>query len=425
MEGADSTFALTEAKAGDGARPTSAGGTVVEDPRGMSMVHEQYGKLNEVVKNLNEKTKGLLMKERSEFLAAYRAHTYKVQRELKALRQRVAEEESSLQKDEKVKRLREDCEWYRREALQLDERTTVLKRELRELKEELEVFEDDRNWLVKQLKASKTQTELLRAALDSQRMAEESELAEPPSASSPARGSGARAAAEASGVAGLPPALQHLAKGGAVGLGPPANHLSTRFSNVASVPSFEGLRAKHTARAVNSLQRELTNMKRSLASERRAAQQLQLQISLRPQPSASPALSAGAPLEPGEPETPEEAFVQCISEVRARIDARKKAVKARNAKVKGGASEEGEWMDYADYAAAAARGSGGLGLDEFTAVDRVEVMQRLLAMPSIQDMVLEETKLGTFEDVLEQGTMDEGEIYDEDEPVGEVVEEAA
>ena len=50
------------------------GGTVVEDPRGMSMVHEQYGKLNEVVKNLNEKTKGLLMKERSEFLAAYRAH---------------------------------------------------------------------------------------------------------------------------------------------------------------------------------------------------------------------------------------------------------------------------------------------------------------------------------------------------------------
>ena len=56
---------------------------------------------------------------------------------------------------------------------------------------------------------------------------------------------------------------------------------------------------------------------------------------------------------------------------------------------------------------------------------RVEVMQRLLAMPSIQDMVLEETKLGTFEDVLEQGTMDEGEIYDEDEPVGEVVEEAA
>ena len=420
MEGADSTFALTEAKAGDGARPTSAGGTVVEDPRGMSMVHEQYGKLNEVVKNLNEKTKGLLMKERSEFLAAYRAHTYKVQRELKALRQRVAEEESSLQKDEKVKRLREDCEWYRREALQLDERTTVLKRELRELKEELEVFEDDRNWLVKQLKASKTQTELLRAALDSQRMAEESELAEPPSAFSPARGGGAPA-----GGAGLPPALQHLAKGGAVTLGPPANHLNTRFSNVASVPSFDGLRAKHSARAVNSLQRELTNMKRSLASERRAAQQLQLQISLRPQPGASPALSAGAPLEPGEPETAEAAFVQCITEVRARIDARKKAVKARNAKVKGGASEEGEWMDYADYAAAAARGSGGLGLDEFTAVDRVEVMQRLLAMPSIQDMVLEQTKLGTFEDLLEQGTMDEGEIYDEDAPVGEVVEEAA
>ena len=74
-----STTFMTEGKPADGAIERKP----IEDPRGLAMVYEQYGKLNEVVKNLNEKTKGLLMKERSEFLAAYRAHTYKVQRELK------------------------------------------------------------------------------------------------------------------------------------------------------------------------------------------------------------------------------------------------------------------------------------------------------------------------------------------------------
>lgn len=312
------TFPLTEAKVADGASGLGLSTTTaVENPRGMADVHIQYAKLNEVVKNLNEKTKGLLMKERSEFLAAYRAHTYKVQRELKALRQRVAEEESSLQKDEKVKRLREDCEWYRKEALQLDEHTAVLKRELRELKEKLEVYEDDRNWLVRQLKGSKTQTDLLRAALDSQRMAEEHELTNSYDHLGPGGGAGGSVgrglrggdASESSGVATLPPALQHLAKGGAKGgvsLGPPAQHLQTRFSNVASVPTFEGLRSKQAARAVDSLQRELTTLKRNLAAERRAAQQLQLSISLR----------RNAPRPQSGTESAEAIFVRSIAEVR-------------------------------------------------------------------------------------------------------------
>ena len=58
---------------------------MVRDVRGLKVVHEQYEKLEHVVDNLNEKTRGLLLRERREFLAAYRAHTYKIQNELRAV----------------------------------------------------------------------------------------------------------------------------------------------------------------------------------------------------------------------------------------------------------------------------------------------------------------------------------------------------
>ena len=141
---------------------------MVRDVRGLKVVHEQYEKLEHVVDNLNEKTRGLLLRERREFLAAYRAHTYKIQNELRELRRRVAEEQSSQQKDEKVKQLKEDCDWFRQEALELDAKSATLRTDLHGLKDRLEVAEDDRNWLLKELTRTKMQTDLLRSALDAQ-----------------------------------------------------------------------------------------------------------------------------------------------------------------------------------------------------------------------------------------------------------------
>lgn len=54
---------------------------------------------------------GVLAKQESEFLAAYRAHMHNVQKDLAGLRQKVVDAENALQKNEKVKRLEEDCEW--------------------------------------------------------------------------------------------------------------------------------------------------------------------------------------------------------------------------------------------------------------------------------------------------------------------------
>ena len=48
-------------------------GAAAEPVRGMRVVTEQYEKLEHVVGSLNSKTRDLLLRERKEFLAAYRA----------------------------------------------------------------------------------------------------------------------------------------------------------------------------------------------------------------------------------------------------------------------------------------------------------------------------------------------------------------
>lgn len=79
----------------------------------MELPRENARKLIEVAGQLNFQMKGLLEKEKQEFIAAYRAHTRKIQEDLARLRSRVAEEEESLHRDEKVKRLQGDRDSYR------------------------------------------------------------------------------------------------------------------------------------------------------------------------------------------------------------------------------------------------------------------------------------------------------------------------
>ncbi|KAJ1453800.1 hypothetical protein M885DRAFT_523271 [Pelagophyceae sp. CCMP2097] len=133
---------------------------------GLGKVRAQYGRLAHVVSSLNHNTRELLLRERSEFLGAYRSHTYKIQSELRELRRRVAEEQSSQQKDEKVKQLTEDCDWFREEALSLDKKGVTLRSALHGLKEKLEVAEDDRCWLERELQRTRTGADLLRVALN-------------------------------------------------------------------------------------------------------------------------------------------------------------------------------------------------------------------------------------------------------------------
>lgn len=67
------------------------------EPEAMIRVREEHSRLQGVVFSLNKKISQVLAKQEGDFLAAYRAHMYTVQKELQTLRQRVIEAENVLQ----------------------------------------------------------------------------------------------------------------------------------------------------------------------------------------------------------------------------------------------------------------------------------------------------------------------------------------
>ncbi|KAF4321873.1 hypothetical protein BBO99_00003455 [Phytophthora kernoviae] len=82
------------------------------------------------------------------------------------MREKIHRNETVENKSEKIKKIEDERDWYRKEALRLDAFTTTMTKDLKYMKENLEAIEEDRNWLEKQLKACKKQNKLLRAELD-------------------------------------------------------------------------------------------------------------------------------------------------------------------------------------------------------------------------------------------------------------------
>jgi len=104
----------------------------------MGRVKDLHGKIGSVVSHLNEKIALVLQKQEKEFLAAYRAHMLSVQKELQQLRAKANEAELAMKKNEKIRSLEDERNWYRKEALRLDKFATAMKKDLKYMKEKLE-----------------------------------------------------------------------------------------------------------------------------------------------------------------------------------------------------------------------------------------------------------------------------------------------
>lgn len=76
---------------------TEAVTAYVDEPQAMARVRNEHSRVQQVVSTLNSKISQLLLKQEGDFLAAYRAHMYTVQKELQELRQRVDEAENAIQ----------------------------------------------------------------------------------------------------------------------------------------------------------------------------------------------------------------------------------------------------------------------------------------------------------------------------------------
>ena len=117
------------------------------------------------MQNLSDKLGMVLKKQEKDFLSAYRAHMYNVQKELQNLRSKVDEAELAMKKDAKIVGLQKERNWFRKEALRLDGFATNIKKDLKFMREKLVTIEEDEIG-EKQLKASKKQNKLLRAELE-------------------------------------------------------------------------------------------------------------------------------------------------------------------------------------------------------------------------------------------------------------------
>ena len=127
-----------------------------------------HSQLTGVVSTLSDKVTDVMKQQEDEFLSAYRAHMYTVQKELQELRNKVRSAEVSLQRDETIKTLTQERDWFRKEALRLDTVSTSMKKELKYMEEKVQCIEEDRKWLEKQLKTSKKQGKLLKSELELQ-----------------------------------------------------------------------------------------------------------------------------------------------------------------------------------------------------------------------------------------------------------------
>jgi hypothetical protein len=108
----EETF-MTSVKNGGGS--VLAGNENEEVKRVLSL----HGKLTGVVETLSSKVSGVLQKQEKEFLQAYRAHMYNVQKDLQQLRAKLDDAEMSLKKNDKIRKLEEARDWFREEALRL------------------------------------------------------------------------------------------------------------------------------------------------------------------------------------------------------------------------------------------------------------------------------------------------------------------
>jgi hypothetical protein len=131
---------------------SSEGGAASQDPPGMQRVRQLHGQLTSVVATLNDKVSSVLKKQESEFLRAYRTHMYTVQKELATLRQKSDDAALQLQKNERIKHLESERDWYRSEALRLDGFVSALKADVGFMKDRMSAIMEDRAWLEQQLK---------------------------------------------------------------------------------------------------------------------------------------------------------------------------------------------------------------------------------------------------------------------------------
>eukprot|EP00927_Polykrikos_kofoidii_P065266 TRINITY_DN61046_c0_g1_i1.p1 TRINITY_DN61046_c0_g1~~TRINITY_DN61046_c0_g1_i1.p1 ORF type:complete len:359 (+),score=96.14 TRINITY_DN61046_c0_g1_i1:176-1252(+) len=139
---------------------------LLENTQSGAEILKLHSDLQALADDLDERVEQRLQNNESAFFLAYKGHMHTVRKEFKELRQRADEEETKTRRDEKIKSLEKELDWFMNEALRLDELCKKYKKELDKWKGRAEALEHDRAFLESQIKTAKRSNKSLRGAVE-------------------------------------------------------------------------------------------------------------------------------------------------------------------------------------------------------------------------------------------------------------------
>ena len=133
----------------------------------MELVRENYSNLLNSISNLGNKVNRILQKQEDDFLGAYQTQMRNVQKDFETLQGEIDEKEKAIEENVLVKKIEQERDWYKREALHLDQVLVKLKQREKMLSEKNEELNQDRTWLSNQLKLVMKQKNILESRIKS------------------------------------------------------------------------------------------------------------------------------------------------------------------------------------------------------------------------------------------------------------------
>jgi len=247
-----------------------------------SKILDLHLQLQTLADDLDEKVEAKLNNNENAFFLAYKDFMFSVQKEFKELKQKADEEETKNRRDAKIQSLEKELDWFMNEALRLDELCKKYKKELDKWKGKAEALEDDRQFLENQIKTAKKNNKSLRGAVEKAQTSAYSALV----------------AADEASQSGRPPAL-------------PAPE-ETLPKALPALQDAEPAESGLSAELEGKYQQTVKKLREQLAAERRTVGKLRTAAERSFQ-------------EPSELET---YFVDCVNQLKAGIDERRRAATA-------------------------------------------------------------------------------------------------
>ena len=118
---------------------------------GMARVRDLYDQLNSSTSLVQASVSSVLKRQEIEFLKAFRSHMYVVQKEIQSLRAKADDAAARNARDEQMRALLQERDWFSAQALQLNTECQSLRKELGAARERAEKAEERTRWLERDL----------------------------------------------------------------------------------------------------------------------------------------------------------------------------------------------------------------------------------------------------------------------------------